>query len=48
VAEAAAQSMPLYALGARPGAAEAATEFATLLDRVYAPARTDGGSDGEL
>jgi chromosome partitioning protein len=48
VAEAAAQSMPLYALGARPGAAEAAAEFATLLDRVYAPARTDGGPDGEL
>jgi chromosome partitioning protein len=49
VAEAAAQSMPLASLGTRPGAAEAADEFATLLDRVLRqPARSDGGHDAEL
>jgi cellulose biosynthesis protein BcsQ len=60
VAEAAAQSMPLAALGMRPGAVEAAAEFTTLLERVrrfdgahangtvHAAARPDGGTDVEL
>jgi len=34
VAEAAAQSLPIHALGRRPGAAEAAAEFDVLLDRL--------------
>jgi chromosome partitioning protein len=34
VAEASAQSLPIHALGARPGAAEAAAEFDALLDAV--------------
>ena len=34
VAEASAQSLPVHALGARPGAAEAAAEFDALLDAV--------------
>jgi chromosome partitioning protein len=34
LSEAAAQSMPIHALGSRPGAAEAAMEFEVLLDRV--------------
>jgi chromosome partitioning protein len=34
VAEAAAQSLPIHALGARPGAAEAAAEFDLLLERI--------------
>jgi chromosome partitioning protein len=55
VAEAAAQSVPLAALGNRPGAADAAAEFATLLERLRphdrpapAAARPDGGTDVEL
>ena len=41
VAEASAQSVPLHALGLRPGAAEAAAEFAALLSRVMPqPVRT--------
>jgi chromosome partitioning protein len=34
IAEAAAQSLPIHGLGARPGAADAATEFDALLDRI--------------
>ena len=49
IAEAAAQSMPVTALGNRPGAAEAAAELATLLDRLlHPPAHPEGGVDAEV
>ena len=49
VAEAAAQSLPLSALGARPGAAEAAAEFSALLERLlHPPAHPEGGLDGQV
>jgi chromosome partitioning protein len=50
VAEAAAQSVPLRALGLRPGAAEAAAEFDLLLRDLLASVSTTihGGSDAEL
>ncbi|HEX7094703.1 MAG TPA: AAA family ATPase, partial [Acidimicrobiales bacterium] len=49
VAEAAARSLPLAALGARPGAAEAMAELDTLLERVLRPhAHPEGGLDAEL
>jgi chromosome partitioning protein len=50
VAEAAAQSLPLRALGARPGAAEAVVEFDVLLQCVLQPARSmdEGGTGAEL
>jgi chromosome partitioning protein len=49
VAEAAAQSVPLVALGTRPGALEAAEEFSALLMQVTRqPARTEGAHDAEL
>jgi chromosome partitioning protein len=49
VAEAAAQSMPLGALGGRAGAAEAAQEFAVLLERVTRSANSaEGAPDVEL
>ncbi|MCQ3814634.1 MAG: AAA family ATPase [Acidimicrobiia bacterium] len=37
VAEAAARSMPIHALGSRPGAAAAATEFDSLFDHIFDP-----------
>jgi chromosome partitioning protein len=49
VAEAAAQSLPLSALGTRAGAAEAAAEFSTLLDRLLPPpAHPEGALDGQV
>ncbi len=40
ISEAAAQSLPVHVLGARPGAAEAAAEFDVLLARILGE---DGG-----
>jgi chromosome partitioning protein len=45
VAEAAAHSLPIHALGRRPGAAEAAAEFEVLLDRIpWSGSGSRGGS----
>ena len=45
VAEAAAHSQPIHALGRRPGAAEAAAEFEVLLDRIpWSGSGSRGGS----
>ena len=45
VAEAAAHSLPIHALGRRPGAAEAAVEFEVLLDRIpWSDSRSRAGS----
>ncbi len=45
VAEAAAHSLPIHALGRRPGAAEAAAEFEVLLDRIpWSGSRSRAGS----
>ena len=45
VAEAAAHSLPIHALGRRPGAAEAAAEFEVLLDRIsWSDSRSQAGS----
>ena len=45
VAEAAAHSLPIHALGRRPGAAEAAAEFEVLLDRIpWSDSRSRAGS----
>lgn len=49
IAEAAARSVPIAALGNRPGAAEAAAELTTLLERLLLPpAHPEGGVDVEL
>ena len=47
VAEAAAQSLPLAALGNRPGAPEAVEEFADLLDRILGGG-TEGTAGGDV
>ncbi len=46
VAEAAAQSLPVHALGKRAGAAEAAAELDVLLARILPPAPSPGEPDG--
>jgi chromosome partitioning protein len=49
VAEAAARGVPLSALGTRPGAAEVASEFAVLLDRIMRrPVHPEGGLDVDV
>lgn len=49
LAEAAARSMPVTALGNRPGAADAAAELTTLLERLLnPPVHPEGGVDVEI